>query len=156
GFSNATTVISNALVLGGTVSAASGQGVGGLVGLGASTTILNTTTDVTVTGRSNVGGVVGTLSAGTTAPIGAIRNSSAHGQVNGERPAAGPDPSNSVGGLAGVLSGGSVVEYSNATGKVTANNLTNVGGLVGQVVTSGVAGSRISRVSNSFATGDVE
>lgn len=135
--------------------------VGGLVGQNyAAGTITASAADVTVTGNTRVGGLVGS-NAGT------IESSSAQGTVNGD--------DGSTGGLAGYNTG--TITGSNATSAVTGHN--SVGGLVGSndegnitdsyaagLVTGtgdavgGLVGSSstmedIARIAGSHATGDV-
>ena len=115
-------------------TAASGI-AGGLVGqvtssnAGSSTVISNTfaTGNVTGTGSSNLGGLVGTFSA---AGNGSIQNSYALGNLSG---------SSNMGGLIGSLSGGSNLQnnYWNTTNNPAL--LFDKGGIAAKVVTSGIA-----------------
>ncbi|MGJ0301679.1 GLUG motif-containing protein, partial [Aliarcobacter cryaerophilus] len=81
--------------------------------------------NVDITGKDNVGGLVGSNSGGT------IQNSYVSGKVTGN---------NSVGGLVG--NNNRTITNSYATGLITGNN--NVGGLVGK---------NTSTITNSYATG---
>ncbi|SSW91242.1 filamentous hemagglutinin family protein, partial [Rhodopseudomonas pentothenatexigens] len=111
---------------------ATGDGVGGLVGMSASTAAMVTGSYATgaVSGAGYVGGLVG-QSAGP------IENSFATGTVSGT--------SNFVGGLVGYTDTGVTITNTYATGAVNAYN--RAGGLIGYF-----GGST---VSNSFASGYV-
>ncbi|WP_165825242.1 YDG domain-containing protein [Rhodopseudomonas palustris] len=111
---------------------ATGDGVGGLVGMSASTAAMVTGSYATgaVSGASYVGGLVG-QSAGP------IELSFATGTVSGT--------SNYIGGLLGYADAGVTITNTYATGAVNAYN--RAGGLVGYF--GGIT------VSNSFATGYV-
>ena len=117
---------------------AMGDGVGGLVGYNNRGTISRShaTGSVLVPtsnfARWNVGGLVGFSN-------GAVSDSFATGSVRA-------DNANSVGGLVGLLEGGTVLR-SYATGAVSGNN--NVGGLVGYMKFD------TNTVTQSYATGSV-
>jgi hypothetical protein len=145
------------ILIGGTISNcyaegslnASGPGGGGLVGMGFSNEagsnigsffILNSYANVSVTGTTSVGGLMGSW-YGSRYDL--INNSYATGNVKGI---------NSTGGLIGRQQDGLILN-SYATGNV--NGSLDVGGLVGkQDATSSVNYLRI-KVINSYATGNV-
>ncbi|MDS0526067.1 fibronectin type III domain-containing protein [Clostridium sp. SHJSY1] len=108
-----TSTIDGCLAIDGTVSG--GSYVGGLVGCGAALNISNSSSTVTVIGKSdNIGGLVGNLA-------GNITNCYTIGDVTSD--------GNNVGGIAGNIAGGITGSYAN--GNVTSNTANNVGGLAG-------------------------
>ncbi|MFH2138803.1 MAG: GLUG motif-containing protein [Candidatus Omnitrophota bacterium] len=109
----------------GTVTASSGEYVGGLIGRKTGSGISNCNTNVTVTGQRYVGGLVG---------YGNANNSYALGDVTGV---------DYVGGFAGYSWSGMSNSY--ATGDVHGSN--NVGGFIGCINTG--------TISDSYATGNV-
>ena len=114
--------------------------------------------DVSVTGASNVGGLVGSITGGT------VHNSYATGSVKGQLSVGGllgnvnastvknsyaevdVSGNNFLGGLVGTCSQNNTVQDSYATGNVEGNG--SVGGLIGMLA--------ISTVHNSYATGNVK
>ena len=114
------------------VTVAGGRSVGGLMGINFSTGDIIENSYVTgeVTGRRDVGGLVGSISVGT------IENSYSTANVTGD---------NRVGGLAGTTES-SEINGSYATGTVTGHE-GRVGGLIG---TTGA-----DNVSTCYATGNV-
>ncbi|MDI6751222.1 MAG: YDG domain-containing protein [Rhodocyclaceae bacterium] len=120
-----------------TGSVSGNTNVGGLVGSNNSGTITDSYATGIVTGRLYVGGLVG-----TNYDYGTITGSYATGIVTGD---------SSVGGLVG-SNNRSTVTDSYATGDVTGSG-SYVGGLVGQNYSGGV--SLDSTISNSYATGSV-
>ncbi|MCT7517396.1 beta strand repeat-containing protein [Aliarcobacter cryaerophilus] len=121
--------ISNSYALG-SVGGLGGSYVGGLVGWNYEGRIENSYASGTVTGGSNVGGLVG-----DNGNNGTISNSYATGKVDGK--------GTSVGGLVGANTG--AITNSYATGSVSGNYW--VGGLVGA--------NWGGRIENSYATGSV-
>jgi hypothetical protein len=106
--------------------------VGGLSGIaGGGSVIHGTDANVSVTGESAVGGLLGSANN-------VVNNSRARGDVSGQH---------AVGGLIGSTSIGAVVERTSATGSVTASG-SGVGGLIGDM-------SDGDTVRYSFAVGDV-
>ncbi|BBI36612.1 cadherin-like beta sandwich domain-containing protein [Cohnella abietis] len=105
--------------------------VGLLVGWHSSSTITNVSVSGTASGQNSVGGLIGYVTNGTVSLSGSIANVTGSG--------------NSVGGLIGLNEGGTV-DTSYAEGKVQGSSL--VGGLVGSDNYSG-------KISNSYATGRV-
>jgi hypothetical protein len=119
--------------------------VGGLVcfQLGGSTgalNILNSHTNVNITGTNYVGGLIGMFLS--SAGGGLMNNCYTTGKVNG---------STAVGGLVGY--GAPVINNSYAIGNVTGT--TNVGGLAGQLDSETSTEYLRTRVLNSYATGNV-
>ncbi|WP_411877760.1 YDG domain-containing protein [Polaromonas sp. YR568] len=126
---------------------ATGDSVGGLVGLngdgdiggpagaGNGGTISNSHASGIVAGRDYVGGLIGQSNSG------AVTNSYATGRVTGRNYSGGLIGYNSN----GIRSGGSDVSNSYATGNVTGNY--SVGGLMGA--------SEVGTITNSYATGTV-
>ena len=110
------------------VAVAANQTVGGLVATSVGSLIVNSHADVSVYGASNVGGLVGT-NANDTTHIGVIQNSYSTGAVY-----AGASGSVTQGAAAGGLAAlnNGVISNSYETGTVTARNVVDVGGLVGQ------------------------
>jgi filamentous hemagglutinin family protein len=103
--------------------------VGGLVGYSTGT-ISNSYSSATVSGGSLAGGLVGSVS-------GSITNSYATGAVSG---------GGTIGGLAAYLNTGGTIDRSYATGQVSSTS-TYTGGLVGR--------QNSSTITNSYATGAV-
>lgn len=127
--------------------------VGGIIGYSRSTSVLNSYSTGTVSGRNRVGGLTGLSFEQSSAEncftevavdgmawVGGlvgenyqstIDNSYARESVNG---------TTRVGGLVGQNNQDSVIRYSYSTGRVSSPNIVNVGGLVGendaQVITS--------------------
>jgi uncharacterized repeat protein (TIGR02543 family) len=118
----------------------SGARVGGLIGSGASVTIHDCDSTVTVTGVTNVGGLTGEILVSVNAST--LTDCNAGGAVTGE---------SSVGGFAGFIDGKSTAKTTlqtcNATGAVTGNT-ASIGGLVG---TNG----GYAEITNSTASGKV-
>ncbi|UQV47478.1 filamentous hemagglutinin N-terminal domain-containing protein [Janthinobacterium lividum] len=108
--------------------------VGALVGNVLSGTIDNVSSSVIVSGRRNVGGLVGSNG-------GRISAASASGAVNG----ATADDAGGIGGLVGLNQTGASITASTASGAVTGAR-TMVGGLVG---------NNDGAVAQSYATGTV-
>ena len=107
------------------------QYMGGLVGCAGNTKIENCTSTGTVTGCSDVGGLVGAAYGNTT-----IENSSSSGSVTGR---------SNIGGLVGENTDNSTITNCSASVEVTGNNYT--GGLVGYV--------NASTIENCTSTGTV-
>jgi filamentous hemagglutinin family protein len=120
-------VIRDIGLVGGSISG--GSNVGGLVGFNLGGSISNAYATGSVSGSTSVGGLVGTNTGG-----GSISNAYATGSVSG---------SANVGGLVG--SNGGSISNAYATGSVSSSS-SYVGGLVG-----GNSGS----ISNVYATGSV-
>ena len=114
--------ISNSYAAVTVVSSSTGSiSTGGLVG--SSATISNSYATGTVTGVTDVGGLVGSFGSGT------ISNSYATGTVTGNA---------TIGGLVGYINGGMVISNSYTTGTVTGGS--NIGGLVGNFSSGTVSG----------------
>jgi len=133
--------------------------VGGLVGATVSSESASMKSNITgshasgsVRGVEYVGGLVG--GNGVTefaSPGGKINQSSASGIVTTSQSSG----TEAIGGLVGESFQG-IIMNSNATGDVTAENATDVGGLVGYTGVSIIDPTFRTKVSNSFATGEVE
>jgi hypothetical protein len=165
-----TATIRNLKIRSCTVSNASANIVGGLISYATDRTqIINSSTDCTVTGNSQAGGLVAKIDGSSTidnsfasgsitcenycgglfgyAELSTIQNSYATGAVSAKYGA---------GGLGGDISGSSLFR-TYATGNVTEINspptvVQNMAGLVGG---AGVNGTTVSSVSQSYATGNV-
>ncbi|MDP2826335.1 MAG: YDG domain-containing protein [Sulfuritalea sp.] len=127
GFAGSGNVLRNVGLLGGSVTGR--NNVGALVGLSDAGTISNAYATGNVVGNGSVGGLVGHSNYGT------ISNAYATGNVSG---------ATDVGGLAGVNYG--LVSNAYATGNVSGGS--NVGGLVGY-------NNNYGHISNTYATGSV-
>lgn len=117
----------------GDITATASQYVGGLAGysMNSNSTLANCYAKGNVSGRDEVGGLIGQC-------YGMITNSHAYGDVVGA--------SGNIGGLTGTVY--SRIQNSSANGNVKSTGSTgNVGGLVGSSSNTGV--------SNCYATGDV-
>lgn len=117
----------------GDITATASQYVGGLAGysMNSNSTLANCYAKGNVSGRDEVGGLIGQC-------YGMITNSHAYGDVIGA--------SGNIGGLTGTVY--SRIQNSSANGNVKSTGSTgNVGGLVGSSSNTGV--------SNCYATGDV-
>jgi filamentous hemagglutinin family protein len=130
GYADTSAVFRDVTLAGGSVST-SGSYAGGLVGYSKGT-ITNVVSGMSVTGSSEVGGLVGRLAGGS------ISDSQASGTVHSE--------GDYSGGLVGVASSGTTVTNSHASGNVSGGY--NVGGLIGTLDGGSVIGS--------FATGTVQ
>jgi len=135
-------VIKSTVVEGGVSGRSEGNHVGGLAGRnGPSGIILDSSTDMTVNGQENVGGLVGANDGGF------IHNSSASSVVNG---------SENVGGLVGANQYDGYLVNCHADGPTTGDTFikgNRVGGLVGRngdTLTDG------GRILHCVATGDVQ
>jgi filamentous hemagglutinin family protein len=142
-------LIANAHVDGGLIA-----GVGNVGGLVATNngTIVNSSSNIEVNGRSAIGGLVG-----VNGLFGAIIGSSASGPIFAGAPLVfnadmtiSLDDSLYIGGLVG-LNGG-LVTQSHADAAITTLNSSNVGGLVGDNVNIGF-GLPGGDISDSYATG---
>ncbi|WP_371437599.1 GLUG motif-containing protein, partial [Polaromonas sp.] len=148
-------VIRDIGLVGGSISGSSN--VGGLVGSNNGGSISNAYATGSVSGSSYVGGLVGFNTGG-----GSISNAYATGSVSG---------SSNVGGLVGYNNNGSSISNAYATGSVSGDSY--IGGLAGSNAGSisnaystgsvsgsssyvgGLAGFNYSSISNAYATGSV-
>ena len=115
--------------------------IGGLVGHSYNSTIVNSsaTGDVKATATlSRVGGLIGTHDNSSS-----ITNSHATGQVTG---------GSEVGGLVGMVNNNSIIDNSHATGQVTGGS--EVGGLVGSSNVKSIIRNNSYATGNIIATGD--
>lgn len=111
------------------------QSVGGLIGHQESAKmVIGSYATGEVTGSINVGGLIG--SSFNTSEM--IRYNYATGNVTGDQ---------NAGGLVGIFSGEAVISETYASGNVSSNNGTFIGGLVGRMTSS--------KIYKSFALGDV-
>ena len=128
--------IRNLAMVGGSV--VGGNNVGAVAGNNGGGTISNVTSSMTISGNTNVGGLVG-------ANTGTISNVTATGSVTGldSRNNAGVS---TVGGLVGANNSGGTITVARATGAVNAP-----GGQVG-----GLVGNNNGAISQAYATGSVD
>lgn len=133
--------------------------VGGLVGVtlslesaGMRSNITGSHASGSVSGVEYVGGLIGGNGVTEFASPGSkINQSSASGIVTTSQSSG----TEAIGGLVGESFQG-IIMNSNATGDVTAENATDVGGLVGYTGARVIDPTFRTKVSNSFATGEVE
>lgn len=131
------TVIENVKVTG---TITGNSNVGGIIGRSIAGKIIGLTSNVNVSGDSQVGGLVGNSDNDTTANKTTINNSYSMGEATGR---------NNVGGLIGINSGGEVTNvYS--TSKVTSTGYRS-GGLIGRTT----YGQCKAIVKNAYSTGEV-
>lgn len=125
----------------GTVMDTQGKGVGGLLGVSYEGTLSNITSHVEVTGRGEVGGVIGRSGTHPTTNFrdgSYIHHVSSSGDVSGKY---------TIGGVLGYAGGRMLVDHSHASSNVLADSTG--GGLVGTLGYGDV------EVSNSWASGTV-
>jgi len=144
-------------VVGGNVrvdSGTSGYRTGGLVGdLNLGSTVRRCTSNATVSGFVDVGGLIG-IARGLTSPV-SVEHSHVHGTVISEATSSSSTYSSTIikwGGFVGAIEGNTSISDSTASAQVSVPGGQYVGGFVGEVLT---AGTRIRRCHASGAVSGV-